>query len=84
MKELPLDIAAAGTAGMHHLCFRDVGLNSGLKSRVLFRVTLHSRVAGGQGQGGLRANCPPHPPRYPVGVMPETMEPQQGRWAGPR
>ena len=83
MKDLPLDIAAAGIAGTHHLCFGDVGLNSRLKSRVLFRVTPHSRVAVGQVWGGLRANCPP-PPRYPVGVMPETMEPQQGRWAGPR
>ena len=59
MKDLPLDIAASGTEGTHHLCFWDVGLNSGLKSRVLFRVTPHSRVAGGQGRGGFRANCPP-------------------------
>ena len=47
--ELLLDIAAAGMVGTHRLRFRDVGLSSGLKSRVLFRVTPQVRVAGSQG-----------------------------------
>ena len=49
--ELLLDIAAAGAVCAHRLrlCFRDVGLSSRLKSRVLFRMTLHARVAGSQG-----------------------------------
>ena len=51
--KLPLDIAVAGTVGAHHLHF-----SSWLTSRVLFTVTLHARVAGGQGRGGLKTYRP--------------------------
>ena len=48
-------VAAAGEAaaeagadkGAHRLRFGDAGLSSGSKSRVLFRVALHTRVMGG-------------------------------------
>ena len=62
--------AAKGGAdkGTHHLCFGDAGLSSGSKSRVLFRVALHTMVASGLrglarvGPGRLMANGPPEVP----------------------
>ena len=47
---------------VHRLCFGDVGLSSGSKSRVLFRVAPHAMVAGGQGSEKDGANGPSEVP----------------------
>ena len=48
--EVAVAEATKGVAkkGAHRLCFRDAGLNSGLKSRFLFRVAPHGMVASVQ------------------------------------
>jgi hypothetical protein len=61
-------VAAEGSAkkGTHCLCFRDVGLSSRSKTRVIFRVAPHAMVVSSRGsaRAGPRrkmANSPPAP-----------------------